>query len=276
MFGWGYPKHGRLGLGTHPASDSKHSPATSAAAGAESWGHRIEEAERFVAQSMEEEQDVHLEWEPLQVVSLGGLQVKQLACGMDHSLALCGEPAGTMHPVMHGPILSASLMGAGDGTLMCFGDNGMHQLGLAPNVDYHCLPVQIPALNVAQVACGLGHSLALTNQHSSAIFSWGDNMGGQLGTKGGGPLPVAGLEGLSIVKISGGRVHSCALTAEGEVWSWGSGRNGRLGQGSSRDSPQPRAVEGLEGWRVVDLACGFDHTLLLVEERGGSSQECTT
>lgn len=163
-------------------------------------------------------------------------------------------------------------MDAGDGILMCFGDNSLDQLGLPPDAADHRLPARIPGLNAAQVACGLGHSLALTEQHTSAVFSWGDNMGGQLGTKGGGVLPVAGLEGLSIMKISGGRAHSCALTAEGEVWSWGSGRNGRLGQGSSRDSPQPRPVEGLEGWRVVDLACGFDHTLLLVEGR----QECIT
>ena len=91
MFGWGYPNHGRLGLGTPPASDSKHSPATSPDAQAESWGHRIEEAERFVVQSMEGERDVHLEWVPQRVVALGGLGVAQVACGMDHSLALCGE-----------------------------------------------------------------------------------------------------------------------------------------------------------------------------------------
>ena len=244
-----------------------------------------------MAHSMEGERDVHLEWTPRKVVSLEGLKVAEVACGMDHSLALCGEcwcctwvqctwssgiwSVYIQQHVMLKPIRCALVVDAGDGTVLCFGDNGMDQLGLPPHMEYSHWPVKIPAVNAAQVACGLGHSLALAKQHPSVVFSWGDNMGGQLGTEGGGLLPVAGLEGLPIVKISGGRVHSCALSAEGEVWSWGSGRNGRLGQGSSRDSPQPGVVEGLEGWRVVGMACGFDHTLLLVEERGDGSQECT-
>lgn len=77
---------------------------------------------------------------------------------------------------------------------------------------------------------------------------------------------VEGLEGESVVSVSAGRVHSIALTSKGEVWAWGSGRNGRLGLGSSIDEAEPALVESLVGMKVLQAVSGFDHNLLLVAE----------
>ena len=91
------------------------------------------------------------------------------------------------------------------------------------------------------------------------------------------------------VHIAAGRVHSLiaapseALSfwdaAEGpfstqwslqdEGWrgdallSWGNGQNGRLGLGSSESIGEPEVVAELEGYQILDMACGHDHSLVL-------------
>ena len=50
--------------------------------------------------------------------------------------------------------------------------------------------------------------------------------------------------------------YSAAVTATGELYTWGKGRYGRLGHGDSDDQLKPKMVEALTGYRVVDVACG--------------------
>lgn len=125
------------------------------------------------------------------------------------------------------------------------------------------------------IASGLGHSLAICKHTSSeleedsrSIVTWGWNQSSQLGREGSEnvPLVVDSLVGEMPVSVSGGRVHSLAVMAKQEVWSWGCGRNGRLGLGSSVDEPEPMLVECLEGREVLQAVSGFDHNLVLVAE----------
>ena len=44
---------------------------------------------------------------------------------------------------------------------------------------------------------------------------------------------------------SAGTGHSVAVSAEGELYSWGQGHNGRLGHGNQETKPQPALVEAL-------------------------------
>lgn len=131
------------------------------------------------------------------------------------------------------------------------------------------LPVALPFPPLS-LAAGLGHCLVLCRappgDESTGIVSWGWNQSSQLGRQGEGDRPgvVNGMAGEKPVAVSGGRVHSIAVTSGGNVWAWGSGRNGRLGMGSSVDEPEPAWLESLEGLRVLQAACGFDHNLLLV------------
>lgn len=64
------------------------------------------------------------------------------------------------------------------------------------------------------------------------------------------------LHGLEIVDIACGGAHSAAITATGQVYTWGKGRYGRLGHADSEDQLKPKLVEALLGFRVVDIACG--------------------
>ena len=59
-----------------------------------------------------------------------------------------------------------------------------------------------------------------------------------------------------VVQIAVGSTYSAAVTAAGELYTWGRGNYGRLGHGSSEDQIVPTVVAGLRGHRVVDVACG--------------------
>ena len=88
------------------------------------------------------------------------------------------------------------------------------------------------------------------------------------------------------IHLGAGRVHSLLAApsevlsfwdaAEGidvslkdEGWqgdallSWGNGQNGRLGLGSSHRAVEPEVVADMEGYRILDVACGHDHSLIL-------------
>jgi alpha-tubulin suppressor-like RCC1 family protein len=45
------------------------------------------------------------------------------------------------------------------------------------------------------------------------------------------PLAVDGLEGAGVTSVAAGKSHSAAVADSGEAWTWGEGREGKLGHG---------------------------------------------
>ncbi|KAL8205386.1 hypothetical protein R6Q57_008937 [Mikania cordata] len=241
LFGWGYSADGRLGnrriMGVSQL-DSKANLSSSL---------NLEDAEKVVLEAMDKENDMPIIWEPCLIDELNGVEVADVSCGLDHTLVLLS-----------------------DGTLLSGGSNAYGQLGRSTQ-DMEFLPVDITVCPVS-IASGLGHSLAICRIPSadgggdiSGIYSWGWGQNSQLGRVGPTtiPLPVDGLLGENPFSVSGGRVHSIAVMTSGELFSWGCGRNGRLGLGSSADEPEPMLVEFSEGVNVLQAVSGFDHTLIL-------------
>ncbi|XP_058403470.1 E3 ISG15--protein ligase HERC5 [Diceros bicornis minor] len=123
--------------------------------------------------------------------------------------------------------------------------------------------------NILQITCGDYHSLALSK--GGELFSWGQNLYGQLGvgrTFDSTPTPqiVERLSGVPLVQISAGEAHSMALSMSGNVYSWGRNGFGQLGLGHTNNQDSPSLVEALASQKVEFLACGGSHTAVLTKD----------
>ncbi|CAJ2646419.1 unnamed protein product [Trifolium pratense] len=263
LFGWGYYADGRIGNMGNDRLES--SPLDSAAIAfsnnTQLTSSDLEVAEKKVLQGMKEESNMPIIWEPRLVEELRNVQVVDIACGLDHSLVLCP--------------LKYCLPLSGDGVLLSSGSNVYGQLGRTRQ-DLGFFPVDIDFTPVS-VAAGVGHSLAICELDESDgsdtvgatnIASWGWNQSSQLGRSGPANLPalIDTLDGENPVSVSAGRAHSIALTSKGDMWVWGSGKNGRLGLSSSVDEVEPFYLDSLEGFQILQAVSGFDHNLVLVAE----------
>jgi alpha-tubulin suppressor-like RCC1 family protein len=107
-----------------------------------------------------------------------------------------------------------------------------------------------------------------------ALFTCGSNICGQLGHGGDQDnqdtdvlTHVQGaLLGKRVVAASAGEYYTAAITDAGELFTWGSGRHGRLGHGDVEDRHVPTQVQGeLSGKRVVEVSGGGYHTAAVTE-----------
>lgn len=114
----------------------------------------------------------------------------------------------------------------------------------------------------ARIAAGSSHSLYLADD--GYVYAWGSNTRGQLGdgTTTSSNLPVrvtadGALDGVRLVEVAAGPMHSLALADDGTVYAWGDGSSGQLGTGAVEGSPVPVRVGGdLEGRHVVQVSAG--------------------
>ncbi|GFP78732.1 rcc1 and btb domain-containing protein 2, partial [Phtheirospermum japonicum] len=93
LFGWGYYADGRLGK---MGKSLETSPLDSVAgkvklASGEKSNLMIEAAEKLVLEAIEKEKDMPIIWEPTLIEELCDVEVVDVACGLDHSLVLCGK-----------------------------------------------------------------------------------------------------------------------------------------------------------------------------------------
>ncbi|KAK3595359.1 hypothetical protein CHS0354_008782 [Potamilus streckersoni] len=101
------------------------------------------------------------------------------------------------------------------------------------------------------------------------VWSWGKNTKGQLGL---GdmidrcePCCIRMLTEKQIVKLGLGSQHTLALTARGEVYSWGLNNSGQLGHAEmSSTAFKIKLGPGLSVW---DIAAGDTHSILLVDNQ---------
>ncbi|GMJ04711.1 hypothetical protein like AT1G69710 [Hibiscus trionum] len=126
------------------------------------------------------------------------------------------------------------------------------------------------ALDVHNIACGSSHAVIVTKQ--GAIFSWGEESGGRLGHGVDVDVPqpklVDSLSGMNFESIACGEYHTCAVTASGDLYTWGDGahNSGLLGHGSDVSHWIPRRVSNMDGIHVSYVSCGPWHTALLTSE----------
>jgi alpha-tubulin suppressor-like RCC1 family protein len=133
--------------------------------------------------------------------------------------------------------------------------------------------VQFPeGHSICAVASGGFHCVALTD--SGELFSWGDNAHGQLGYREVGvdcqPIPRylalrrATGQQIQVKELACGQHHTAALSKDGELWLWGCGKNGQLGNGDRpirQAAPRPIPRSSFKNREPVrHVACGDKHT----------------
>ena len=131
------------------------------------------------------------------------------------------------------------------------------------------LPSPLGGERAVSVSAGGYQSFALTS--SGALWSCGVGAYGRLGHGDQQNQVLAkqieAFAGQRVIAVSAGDVHTLAITADGAVWSWGSGRTGKLGHGTDLSNQwEPKKVEALASKRVVAVSAGYCHSLALIAD----------
>jgi alpha-tubulin suppressor-like RCC1 family protein len=116
-----------------------------------------------------------------------------------------------------------------------------------------------------QVSGGLDFSLGV--RATGQLYSWGSNNGGQLGqgiittTSRSSPVLVAG--GITDwIQASAGGTHGLGIRATGQLYAWGAGADGRLGDNTVAAKSSPILVAGgLTDW--TQASAGYWHNLAI-------------
>ncbi|KAG2921025.1 hypothetical protein PC117_g16352, partial [Phytophthora cactorum] len=82
------------------------------------------------------------------------------------------------------------------------------------------------------------------------------------------PRLVERLNGHIIVEISAGSHFAVAITSTGQVFSWGRGCFGQLGNGEVADVSIPTQIEALKDYIAIDIAAGMNHVVGIFIPRG--------
>ena len=169
-----------------------------------------------------------------------------------------------------------------DGTVNCWGSSYVGQLGDGTFTSKN-YPVGVisgqgssdPLRDIVQVSLGSEHACALKSDGTVNCWGYGDN--GRLGdgTVVGKTYPVEVISGQgssdplsSIVQVSSGAQHTCALKSDGTVSCWGGGSSGELGDGTSTGKYYPvRVISGQNSSHplrdIVQISLGGSHTCAL-------------
>ena len=183
-----------------------------------------------------------------------------------------------------------------DGELFCWGNNQFGQVGDAYPYNsivmpYEPLSVDLGGASVAKVAAGGKNSWSIMGPaHTCAIltsgslFCWGSNDQGQLGNgfsqRDNGqsanltPNQVIFPGNLSVLDVSAGNRHTCAILDNGSAYCWGDNLHGQLGNGLSGNSDDntgslfnstPVMVSLPANRTALSIASGETHTCAILD-----------
>lgn len=119
-----------------------------------------------------------------------------------------------------------------------------------------------------KISAGKNHTCALGTH--GKVYCWGDNTSGALGSgttdSHQDPFPIddSSISSSTFIDVAVGDQHSCAMSAEGEVFCWGAA--GLIGDGTSEErlTPTPLALNPPKTF--VSLAAGADHSCAITTE----------
>ncbi|MDO8704147.1 MAG: Ig-like domain-containing protein [Sulfuricaulis sp.] len=152
-----------------------------------------------------------------------------------------------------------------DGTLRCWGANGYGQLGNGTIID-SSTPVAVNGVSPA-IAVGAGYRYTCALLTDGTLRCWGANSYGQLGygminQGSAAPVTVSGIN--SVIAISTGDRHACAVLTDGTLRCWGDNSIGQLGNGTTINSSTPVTVSGIS--TAVAVSAGYSNTCAVLAD----------
>ncbi|MBX3246420.1 MAG: hypothetical protein KF901_04485 [Myxococcales bacterium] len=207
-------------------------------------------------------------WGANDALQLGRLATEEdpdSECGIAPSVIPCrrtpvtvdGLDAAEVTQVELGSLYGCALLA--DGTVWCWGSNGMGQLGDPEFSEPRSLPRQVPGLaNITQIAVGYAHACALRND--GELWCWGRNDEGQVGdgldidsaearcdsnTVVCTLAPTRVVGDLRFVQVAAGYKSTCGVTDDGDVFCWGWNEYRQIGQTDRIRRTMPTRVAGL-------------------------------
>ncbi|KAL0483141.1 hypothetical protein AKO1_014817 [Acrasis kona] len=123
---------------------------------------------------------------------------------------------------------------------------------------------------VVQCSLGLWHSLVVCDD--GTVYSWGNATYGQLGHGNTEECLVPTMirsfveNGIRVKSVAAGSTHSGCIASSGEIYMWGNGIYGQIGNGIKQHALAPVRVDALASRPAKQLACGVNHVMVLLED----------
>lgn len=174
---------------------------------------------------------------------------------------------------------TCALLDTGD--VRCWGQGSLGQLGYGntDNIGDDELPNTVGTVavggTVTQIALGMQHTCALLD--TGNVRCWGEGAHGRLGYGnssriGDNETPATAGDvnvGGTVVQVTAGGFHTCALLDTEDVRCWGSSYYGQLGYGNTDnigDNEAPATAGDVDvGGTVVQIVAGYEHTCALMD-----------
>ncbi|KAM9801556.1 serine/threonine-protein kinase Nek8 [Neosynchiropus ocellatus] len=138
-------------------------------------------------------------------------------------------------------------------------------------------PLRLPMLNTEVLRVSLGRTQKMGVTKSGRLLTWEAPSVGSGETSLPGAVEqmqpqfisrfLEGQSGVTIKSVSCGDLFTTCMTDRGIIMTFGSGSNGCLGHGNYNDVTQPKIVEALLGYELVQVSCGASHVLAVTNER---------
>ncbi|OWM73200.1 hypothetical protein CDL15_Pgr001314 [Punica granatum] len=217
-------------------------------------------------------------WSSLhRALHFGHLAVASILLQSGASIMLEDSKSRTPVDLLSGPI--SQVVGSGRDSVatevFSWGSGANYQLGTG-NACIQKLPCKVESLHVSLiklVSAAKFHSVAVSAR--GEVFTWGFGRGGRLGHPDfdihSGQAAVitprqvtSGLGCRCVKAIAAAKHHTVIATEAGEVFTWGSNREGQLGYTSIDTQPTPRRVSSLKS-KIVAVAAANKHTAAVSE-----------
>ncbi|HET9729712.1 MAG TPA: hypothetical protein VFR41_09845 [Acidimicrobiia bacterium] len=232
---WGANHSGQLGIGTTQAAFAPTPVAAS---------------EKFVAIS-----GSHLS--ACALASTGGVW----CWGQTPGTALDTVKTPALEPASPHPLRSLTvgrLYACGldeNGAAYCWGNNIRGQLGVGDTLPRATPTSVLGGLTFTQISAGFWHTCGITA--AGATYCWGDNSFFEGGFGSGvslvkQPTMVAAPQPFTFV--AAGALQTCALTAAGAAYCWGTNNTAQLGDGTTVDRLTPTLVAGNLSFASIRIA----------------------